>query len=336
MNIASINHFKSCVGIGIDVSKESLALAELTEDKTYISNLDNSLEAINLLAQKLVKEKYLGKIICESTGHYHLKLVSVFSKYEINLVVLNPLQSSKHSKANIRKVKSDPVDAETLATMCITEKNLPKSTALNDDKVLIRLKTGQLASLEKFIQRLQSSVNMYHETYEELGFEQSDIQQDLAKTLAELKKVKERMIKEVERLIITLCSSKKEVSDVQEIPGISEITASLVSQLDTDVKGPNSWIAFAGMDTSVRQSGTWKGKGKMTKRGNPYLRKRLYNAAWGAMMHDEHFKAYYEQLRSRGRGYVESLCIMAKKILRIAYQVRVNHIKYDPKVAFPA
>ncbi|OUS30692.1 hypothetical protein A9Q98_04085 [Thalassotalea sp. 42_200_T64] len=135
---------------------------------------------------------------------------------------------------------------------------------------------------------------------------------------------------------LELSSNEKEVSELQEIPGVSEITASLVSQLETDVKNANSWVAFAGMDTSVRQSGTWKGKGKMTKRGNPYLRKRLYNAAWGAMMHDEHFKAYYDQLRSRGRGYVEALCIIAKKILRIAYQVRVNHIKYDPKIAFSA
>ncbi|KGJ98794.1 hypothetical protein ND16A_0522 [Thalassotalea sp. ND16A] len=42
MNIASLSHLKSCVGIGIDVSKESLSFAVITKDKTYISNLENS------------------------------------------------------------------------------------------------------------------------------------------------------------------------------------------------------------------------------------------------------------------------------------------------------
>ncbi|KGJ88222.1 hypothetical protein ND16A_2525 [Thalassotalea sp. ND16A] len=288
------------------------------------------------MAQKLVQANYKGKVICESTGHYHLKLVSIFSKYELNLIVINPLLSSKHSKANIRKVKTDPADAETLATMCITEKNLPNPTTLDDSNILIRLKIGQLSSLEKFIQRLQSSVNMYLSTYEGLEFKESDVQQELAETLGKLKKIKKRMIGELERLICTLAENEKVISEIQEIPGVSEITASLISQFDTGVKNANSWVAYVGYDVSIRQSGTWKGKGKLTKRGNSYLRKRLFNAAWGAMQHDDHFRAYYEQLRNNGRSYIAALCILAKKILRIAYQIMVNHKKYDPNIAFSA
>ncbi|KGJ90635.1 IS110 family transposase [Thalassotalea sp. ND16A] len=336
MKNSSINHIKDCVGIGIDVSKDSLSFAEITEDKTYITNIENSISSIDLVAQKLMQENYQGKVICESTGHYHLKIVSVFSKYKLNLLVLNPLQSSKHSKANIRKVKSDPADAETLGIMCITEKNLPKPTELSDSKILIRLKMGQLASLEKFIQRLQSSVNAYHETYEGLKFKESDVQRDLAETLSKLKKTKGRMTRELERLISDLCVDDHVINDIQEIPGVSEITAALISQFDTDVKDANSWVAYVGYDVSVRQSGKWKGRGKLTKRGNSYLRKRLWGAAWGAMRHDEHFKAYYDQLRGNGRSYVAALCILAKKILRIAYQIMVNHKKYDPNIAFPA
>jgi len=336
MNIASIDQIKTCVGIGIDVSKSSLSFAAITKSETYFSSFDNTLEAIDLMAKKLLKANYQGKIICESTGHYHLKLVSVLSKYPLNLVVLNPLMSSKHSKANIRKVKSDPADAETLATMCVTEKNLPKPTQLDDANILIRLKTGQLASLEKFIQRLQSSVNAYRETYESLRFEQSEIQLDLAKNLKELKSIKKRMIRELETQISKLSSDDKVISEIQAIPGVSEITAALISQFDTNVKNANSWIAYTGYDVSVRQSGTWKGRGKLTKRGNSYLRKRIFNAAWGAMMHDDNFKAYYEELRRGGRSYIAALCILAKKILRIAYQIMVNHKKYDPNIAFPA
>ena len=104
---------------------------------------------------------------------------------------------------------------------------------------------------------------------------------------------------------------------------------------DRAVKSDRSWIAFAGMDISVRESGTWKGKGKLTKRGNSFIRKRLYCAAWGAMMNYEEVRAYYDRLKLGGRNHVEALCIIARKLLRIAYAILVKGKTYDPAIAFP-
>lgn len=336
MNAVSIEHLKNCIGLGIDVSKASLSFAGITADqKTYLCALNNEREDIETLAKRLVKANYQGNIICESTGHYHLKLVAVFSNYPLNLIVINPLQASKHSKANIRKTKTDPVDAECLAQMCITERNLPKPTEANEGNILIRLKMGQLCFIEKLLQRIRRSNDIYSETYSGLGFLESDIQQELKSVTSKLVELKERMLKEIERLIVNTSDNEPLINDLQNIPGISSTTAALISQLSTEVKNADSWVAYLGYDTSIRESGTWKGKGKLTKRGNRYMRKRLFCAAWGAMMHDKHFKAYYEQLRGDGRAYVEALCIIAKKLLRIAYQVMVNGKKYDAKLAFP-
>ena len=80
----------------------------------------------------------------------------------------------------------------------------------------------------------------------------------------------------------------------------------------------------ADIDISVRESGRWKNKGKLTKRGNGYLRKRLFQAAWGAKMHNDNFKKYYNHLRDKGKSYVETLMIIAKKIVVIMFNLNKN------------
>lgn len=78
----------------------------------------------------------------------------------------------------------------------------------------------------------------------------------------------------------------------------------------------------------------WKGKGKLTKRGNPYLRKRLFGAAWGAMMSHPLFRKEYDHLREQGRSYRAAIIILARKILRIAFSVLKNHSSYSDSLAF--
>ncbi|GAM58109.1 mobile element protein [Vibrio ishigakensis] len=314
--------------------KKTLDFAGLTAERTVQYQLNNTVESIEKLANKLVSVDYKGKIICESTGHYHLKLVSVFSKHKLNLYVINPLLSSKHSQANIRKTKTEPVDAKTLATMCLTERNLPKPTLTNDRNLLITLKVGQIKAMEKLIQKMRGSLRLYEETYQGLGFDRSEIQHGLSLKLAELKSFHKRMLKELEDLIIEENNSSNDTDILNSIPGISSTTVALLSQLDRNVQSCHSWVAFIGLDTSIRQSGTWKGKGKLSKRGNTYLRKRMFCAAWGAMLHDDKFRAYYDRLRAEGRDYKEALCILAKKQIRVAYHLLSIGEKYDPNKAF--
>ena len=130
-NASLIAGFKDCLGIGIDVSKAELVVVGLTRDKPHVVRVDNDLEAVRTFVQRLRETGYGGKILCESTGHYHLKLVLACQEMGVKLIVLNPLQSSKHAKAKIRKTRTDPADGLTLATMCVTEPNLPAAGAIN-------------------------------------------------------------------------------------------------------------------------------------------------------------------------------------------------------------
>lgn len=333
-NASTIKVFKDCSGIGIDVSKADLAVVGISMKESYLSNVSNQINSIRSFMRRLKRCGFQGKIICESTGHYHLKLALICHESGLELIVLNPLQSSKHSKAKIRKTKTDPQDALTLATMCITEPDLPKPAQLTSSKILIRLKMGQIASVEKQLQKMRQSLAQYEETYKGLGLPLSDLQQTLHEHCNSLKKIQKQLEKELENLLSQALPDDESFKQLCNIPGYSNIVSGFVGMLDREVKSAHSWTAYVGLDVSVRQSGTWRGRGRLTKRGNAYIRKRLFQAAWGACLNYGYVRAYYDRLKDQGRKHVEAVCIIARKQLRIAYHLVIHKTVFDPKIAF--
>lgn len=334
---STLDRFCSCSGLGIDVSKASLEIAGIDRGKVWRTEIANRETDIEGLARSLSEGDYRDKIICESTGHYHLLLGLVFARYGLDLRIINPLQSSKHQTARIRKTKTDQVDGYVLATMCVTERDLPKTADLQPNQVQARLMQGQLHALDKQIQRMARSLATYSETYRQLNFMPGEAMKQIEQALTQLKSAKRKLQSELESLYVESAHQQEEIQQLQAIPGYSALVAGMVSKVfDRQVKSDRSWIAFAGMDISVRESGTWKGRGKLTKRGNSFIRKRLYCAAWGAMMNYEQVRAYYDRLKAGGRNHVEALCIIARKLLRIAYAILVKGKTYDPTIAFPA
>jgi transposase len=60
-------------------------------------------------------------------------------------------------------------------------------------------------------------------------------------------------------------------------------------------------VAYAGLDLEVKESGKWKGKTKLSKRGSGLLRRILYLAALRSVrLEGSAFGAYYHRLVARG------------------------------------
>jgi len=328
-----LSHLNRYEAIGIDVSKAELTLAGLEGQGCQVMTLPNTTAAIRGLTAALREAAYTGPVLCEATGHYHLNLAVLCHEAGVPLIVINPLQSSKHSKASIRKTKTDAQDARLLAAMCLTERELPRPADLTRERVRINLLRGQLAALEKQLQRQRQSVNQYRQTCEVLGLPLTDAQQALLEQPKELARLKKRLETELTELAAALVDEAR-MSQLRGIPGFSAPVSALVGLLDTRVKSADAWVAYVGLDVSVRQSGTWNGRGRLTKRGNAYLRKRLFQAAWGACLNYEDYRSWYDQLKKNGRKHAEAVCIIARKLLRIAYYVSRADAPYDSKKVF--
>jgi len=321
------------IGVGIDVAKDSLMFCKKYDsgDKT-IFEIKNKNTEIRKIANEIKAEKFLGKIIVESTGRHHLVSAPEINKNNLDIRVINPLLANKYIKSSIRKIKTDKRDAEVLAEIAIKEERLPNKFNSDKNALKIKKKVSLIATLDKQTQKMTAVMNEFKKTSEDIGLKLSIVEKRIFKTIKLLKEQKKELKKEVKMMAIKSEYKKEIAKRYKSIPGVSDYLASLSTiffKEEEHSKHSKQWVAFAGLDVSVRESGNWRGKGKITKRGNGYLRKRLFQAAWGAVMNNENFKKYYEHLREKGRSYVASLTIIARKIIAIMFSLSKNKCCYD-------
>lgn len=311
------------VSVGIDVSKDTLAVAIRFPDCEEYLTVPNTAHGITALRRKL--KECPCPLIMESTGRYHLLSAFLLSETGYDVRVINPLQAKRYVSASIRKVKSDRTDASALAQMGVTDTNLPRRFTLGKREIQIRQKVGLLSSLERQLQSLKQTLERYRECHGVLKLTLGEAEQELTILLEKMQQEKEHLAQDIVRLIGEDGTTRAMRDLACSIPGISELTGSLlVHFLSCSCTSPKQWIAFVGFDVSVRESGTWKGRGKLSKRGFSYLRKRLFSAGWGAAMNHPSFRAYYDRLKAEGSSHREAIVIIARKLLRILFAILQN------------
>jgi len=330
-----MKHTAQTIGIGIDVSKSKLDIALLDDEGEIIHFIvPNNENGIGNIIKRI--NGYNGKIIMESTGRYHILYALRLSESGSDVRVINPLLAHKYMQSGIRKNKTDKADAGKLAEIAVIERNLPQRFGSDTASIQIRQKIGLIASLETQIQTLKAIMNNYRDFQEQLKIDGSEAEKAVTETVKQLTAAKIRLENEIEALISEGGKQNEKQKILTSVPGISDYAASLILQFfgESYNKSAKQWIAYAGMDVSVKQSGTWHGKGSLSKRGNAYLRKRLYCAAWGATMHNDSFRRYYDELKTGGRKHVEALVIIARKIIRIAFILLKNNQLFNEKLCF--
>jgi transposase len=94
-------------------------------------------------------------------------------------------------------------------------------------------------------------------------------------------------------------------------------------------------IAFAGLDPSVKQSGTYTRKqgNHISKRGSKHLRRQLYYAAKTAIMFDPELKNYYLKKKSQGKHYNVIVIAVARKILIRIWAVLKQKRPYELRIS---
>jgi transposase len=90
-------------------------------------------------------------------------------------------------------------------------------------------------------------------------------------------------------------------------------------------------IAYGGLDIEIKESGLWKGKAKLSKRGSGHLRRMLYLAAVRSVrLKGSAFGAYYHRLVARGMKKGTALVAVMRKMLAVAAHVMKTGEMYDP------
>lgn len=164
--------------IGIDVSKgESHVQGFLNKRKPFgtavkITHSKTGFKAFKNFIQELeIQAETSPAFILESTGHYHIPVVTFLENEGYEVIVINPYISSQTRKSALRSAKTDMLDAYHLGSLYYREE-FDQFKRQNEKTNELRHLTRQRASLNGMMTQvklqLRSSIDQLFPTYPKL------------------------------------------------------------------------------------------------------------------------------------------------------------------------
>lgn len=308
--------------VGIDVGKEELVVCirNANGDSLTPASFPNTSTGIKKFALYLKKHNFTPEdpVLFESTGPYHWKASRMLADLGYFVKVDNPLHTKQIARLSIRKRKTDKVDASHLAFLASQGYGY---------RFIETAETAKKKALVRHFWKLRRTATnlLVHERYlkEYRNLSRASVSGLLVKRCEKLKKE-----------IVAEWSAGNDVKYLDSIPGITPFLAAtiLAELLPLErFQRIDQIIAFAGLDPSVKQTGGRRGThGPISKRGSPTLREALFLAAFGSFS-KEPMKSLYKQYKDRGIHHNAVLCILSRKILRIAVSLLKKRRVFDLK-----
>ncbi len=155
-----------------------------------------------------------------------------------------------------------------------------------------------------------------------VGFLANAARMELHCLLAQIELLEEQQ----EQIENTLAELMEQIPQfITTLPGIGLATGAAILAEIGDISrfaSEEKLIAYAGIDATVYQTGQFQAsEAHMSKRGSPYLRQALWQAASMAIRYDEDLKAYYTRKRSEGKAYGTAMGAVCRKLLVRIYVI---------------
>lgn len=304
--------------IGIDVSKAELVIAR--NDTGQVETIKNTAAAIKRWLQSVPGG---SRIALEATGIYHRLLTKLAHEAGHPLFLLDGYKLSHYRDGVGTRAKTDQADA----------------------RLILRYLTRELDELEPWIPPHDAFYRIQSLMRRRAALVQTRVALNQSlRDIPELKQISKQLdqnIRRVEQLIVRrLKQALAQVGwygDAQRcdaIEGIGELTSMALANTFHRGRFRNSdaFIAYLGMDVKVRDSGTQKGRRKLTKKGDPELRRLLYNAAMAACK-TAAWKGLYDAYLVQGLKPTQALIKLARKLARIAFALMQHQTAYQPKTS---
>ncbi len=170
-----------------------------------------------------------------------------------------------------------------------------------------------------------------------VGFLADAARLEMSCLLAQLELLDEQQV-ELDQAIETLMNTIPQ--HITSIPGVGLPTGAAILAEIGDVhrfENVDKLVAFAGIDASVHESGQFKGtQMHMSKRGSPYLRLAIWQAASMSVLHNEELKAYYHKKRAEGKAHGVAIGAVCRKLLIRIYVIIQQNRPYVVRELAPA
>lgn len=282
--------------------------------------------------RKIYKSNYKELIfIYEPTGNYSIPLTRFCNQKEIRCFIINPEQSSNHSKALGQRVKSDKVDAYVLSTAIhLAKKGDIKVPEYDQTKEEIK----ELMGYYKFTNKQKTQCINHLEALKAKSNNSYAIK-GLEKRVKSLKEKEVQILKKIEDIISSNKNLKEGFINITSIPGIGKIIGIVLLHLFTKYPNANQReiTSLAGLDPVNKSSGTSiKTRPKISKAGSALVRNTLFLGALSTIRHDENFQIYFNRLKTNGKHTTVAQVAVMRKMIIIAHSLYKNNKRYDKEI----
>lgn len=247
------------------------------------------------------------------------------------------------------KIKNDKIDSKTLAHLLranlIPEAHVPDRGTREAKRIL-----RQRMFFVKLQTMVKNRISILLEGYPEIKkkkptkslFSDKSInwmknielrEKDKKLMEQELKLLKELMerITKSDELINKLYQEDKAAKYLKSLPGIGKFFAVLISnEIDkvSRFRNHKKLASYCGLIPSTYSSGTRTVHGRITKRGNKWLRWAFVEAVWPAIKKDKDLRKYYYDKKKTKPANVAKVAT-ARRLLIIAYKLLKEKRNYE-------
>lgn len=297
---------------GIDVARDWLDI----DDGDEIRRIDNTRASIRDFLRGLGNEVQLA---VEPTNRFHVTLVQLAVTAGHTVYLVDPYRLSRYRESVGVRAKTDTLDARLLRRYLLAEAaNLrayqppPKAVQALSDLLRARAKLVET--------RTALALSLKH--IKSLSSTRQALLCRIDQAIAVVDRKLQRRLREA--------GYAEDYRRCLTIPGVGPLnaTALVATFRRGHFHNADAFISFLGLDVRVRESGQYKGQRKLTKRGNPELRRLLFNGARAGSLTPQ-WNAYYHELKARGLASTAATVAIARKIARLAFALLRDQTTFE-------
>ena len=314
---------------GIDVSKQTLKVFDGVKDYE-VKNEKCMKEFEKALKERYGKEWKEVKLIYEPTGPYSNYLREFASENNIKVYVVNPKRSANFAKTLGNRSKTDTIDARMLYSFSLLLKESNFHVPVIDEVV------EELGTLLHTYEMVQKTRTMLSNHLTSMKYKSVDVkipQDAVEKEVKHLKKTEENLEKDIRTFIESIPEWKDDFHNILTIKCVGTITAAVLLYVFKKYPKTNraEVTALAGLDPIKKETGLSKGKERISKQGDPMIRKILYTSCMSCIQYNDYIKTYYHHLiTDNHKKPKEALVACMRKLLLLAHYIYTKKTTYTP------